>query len=297
MEIRQAVELACILEATARKAGNVHPDREFVGLTYLQLLASGLAIGPILARTADRGVGKTLVAAIHATRQVVDTNTNLGIVLLLTPLCAAIPRGHHQQTLERAAVARVLADLSVEDARLGYTAIRLAIAGGLGQVENQDVREEPTVTLRAAMALARDRDLIAKQYVDDFVDIFELGVPALSHVLDAGGSVEDAIIWCQLRFLATYPDSLLMRKRGHDDAQQARHRAQTMVERFMASGVKNIRHDPEYQTLDTWLRQFGHQRNPGTTADLVTASLFVLLTRDRLSPARFFTAFHPPASA
>ena len=41
---------------------------------------------------ADRQpVGQTILAAIRATRAVVDSNTNLGIVLLLAPL-AAVPR-------------------------------------------------------------------------------------------------------------------------------------------------------------------------------------------------------------
>jgi len=39
-------------------------------------------------------VGLTVLQAIEATRQVVRTNTNLGIVLLLAPLAAALRSPH-----------------------------------------------------------------------------------------------------------------------------------------------------------------------------------------------------------
>jgi triphosphoribosyl-dephospho-CoA synthase len=42
------------------------------------------------------------------------------------------------------------------------------------------------------------------------------------------------------------------------------------------------------QELDAWLRADGHRRNPGTTADLVAATLFAAL-RDRDMQAPRFT--------
>ena len=77
----------------------------------------------------------------------------------------------------RGRLSRVLATLTVADARAVYAAIRLAEPGGLGQVEEQDVREEPTVTLREAMALAAERDTIAREYVTDYDVTFGSGRP------------------------------------------------------------------------------------------------------------------------
>ncbi len=34
-----------------------------------------------------------------------------------------------------------------------------------------------------------------------------------------------------------------------------------------------------YDTFDAWLRADGHRRNPGTMADLMAATLFLLLRR------------------
>ena len=39
----------------------------------------------------NEGIGVAVLAAVEATRQVVDTNTNLGMILLLAPLAAVPP--------------------------------------------------------------------------------------------------------------------------------------------------------------------------------------------------------------
>src|SRR5262249_47524008 len=164
--------------------------------------------------------------------------------------------------------------LDVEDARLVYQAIRLAAPGGLGEAPEQDVRQEPTRTLRAVMALAADRDLVARQYADGFRAVFEEGVPALQEGLTRTGSLEGAIVFSQLRLLAAYPDSLIARKRGTAEAEESQRRVQQVLAAdwpHSASGMTAL------QELDAWLRAEGHQRNPGTTADLVAACLFVAL--------------------
>src|SRR5258708_15621565 len=85
-EIPRCVRTACLWEATARKAGNVHPTAEFADLKYADFVRSGEAIAPVLDELREQPIGITVLEAIRATRRAVSTNTNLGIVLLLTPL-------------------------------------------------------------------------------------------------------------------------------------------------------------------------------------------------------------------
>src|SRR4051794_9824683 len=85
----QLGQVACILEATARKPGNVHRFRDFDDAHYVDFLLSAAAIAGPLDRAATVGVGATVLRAVEATRRVVATNTNLGIILLLAPLAAA----------------------------------------------------------------------------------------------------------------------------------------------------------------------------------------------------------------
>ena len=136
-DIAAFAQLACLLEASAPKPGNVSPGRHFVDLTYEDFLASAVAIAPAFMRVADQGVGETIRQAIDATTCRTRTNTNLGIVLLLAPLAraAAMTAGDDL----RQALRRVLDGTSLEDARQVYAAIRRARPGGLGRSDTQDV--------------------------------------------------------------------------------------------------------------------------------------------------------------
>ena len=87
-------------------------------------------------------------------------------------------------------------------------------------------------------------------------------------------SFEDVIIYCQLRLLAQHPDSLIFRKRGYHEAQDASRRAQAVL---AAGWPKTAAGQAAFAELDGWLRAVRNTRNPGTTADLVTASLFAAL--------------------
>jgi triphosphoribosyl-dephospho-CoA synthase len=259
-------QLACVWEATARKPGNVHRfvDRDDLG--YLDLLASAAAIGPALDKAWYRPVGEIVLEAIKATRNVVTTNANLGIVLLLTPLAAAIPG----RPL-RSEVTRILDELTVADAVLVYEAIRLAEPGGLGRANEQDIAEAPTVTLKQAMELAQSRDRIAWQYAFGFADIFDIGVPTLTRSLEAGHSLEAAIVATHFEFLTLFDDSLILRKFGPAAARSVRAEANIAKARLQRApeGLAEI------AEFDAWLRK--NRYNPGTSADLVAASLFAAL--------------------
>ncbi len=252
----QIAQVACILEATARKPGNVHRDRDFDDCTYLDFILSAAAIGPAMDTARARGVGPSVLEAVQSTRRVVSTNTNLGMILLLAPLCAASdPRS----------VREVLDALTVEDARSAYRAIRLAMPGGLGASADQDIRDEPTVTLLEAMTLAADRDLVARQYSTGYAEVFDVAVPALKRAIEAGRDVEQAVIESYLTTLSRIPDTLILRKRGPQVAAEASSRA---AEALACGSTR---------ALDEWLREDGHARNPGATADLIAASLYVAL--------------------
>jgi triphosphoribosyl-dephospho-CoA synthase len=261
-----AAQLACLIEATARKPGNVHRLRDFDDLTYPDFLLSAAAIGPAMEAARRIGVGAAVLEAVRATRAVVSTNTNLGIVLLLAPL-AAVPDGAEW----RAGVAAVLGGLTVEDSRAVFEAIRLANPGGLGRADDQDVGGEPTLPLREVMALAADRDGVARQYALGYPDVFDVGVPALADGVARFG-LERAVVFCHLRLMAALPDTLIARKRGRATAEEsARLAARVLAAGWPDHGAAELDH------LDAWLRADGHARNPGTTADLVTAALFVCL--------------------
>jgi len=273
-------QAACIWEVTARKPGNVHRHSDFANLTYLDFLLSAAAIAPVLERAAGRKVGVTIREAVQATRRVVGTNTNLGMIVLLAPLAAVA-----EDVPLRAGLQRVLHELDGEDARLVYEAIRLAKPGGMGRVAEQDVHEQPTETLRQVMARAAERDLIARQYANGFAEVWGDGVPALAARLERGCALEEAIVFAHLSLMARHPDTLIARKRGAAEAEEAAQRAGLVLEQGWPHTPDG---DRAFAGLDAWLRAEGNQRNPGTTADLIAACLFVLLREGRIAlPVRW----------
>src|SRR5262245_36670332 len=164
LSIGQCATLACLLEATAPKVGNVHRGADFEDLTFTDFAVSAALIAPAMEAAASTGVGRAVLAAVCATRSVVATNTNLGMVLLIAPL-AAVPRS---QRLTTASVGEVLQALKAGDSRLVYEAIRLAQPGGLGKVESMDVAKDAPPSLLAAMQAAAQRDQVAEQYATNF---------------------------------------------------------------------------------------------------------------------------------
>jgi triphosphoribosyl-dephospho-CoA synthase len=274
-DVARAAQLACVLEASAEKPGNVTPSHDFDDTSYEDMLRSGIALGPELGRAGERGVGETVLASVRASRDVAGANTNLGIALLLGPLArAALGGGPLRERLGDA-----LRALTVDDARDAYAAIRLAGAGGLEERVEHDVRDEPRVTLREAMAAAAQRDTIASEYVTDHAVTFELGLPALSGALGDGLRPRDAIVEVALRVLAAVPDTLIARKHGPEAAGRVAAGARQVL---TAGGVRSARGRTALAGFDASLRQDGNALNPGTTADLVTAVLFVALLEGAL---------------
>lgn len=250
------VQLACIWEACAEKAGNVTRRHDFADTTLIDFLKSAAAASIPLSRAGEIGVGPAVLEAVRATRGVCRANTNLGIALLLAPLCAARSRGSVRE------VASVLEGLTVDDSRAVYQAIRLASPGGLGTASEGDVAEEPTLPLTRLMALAAERDRVARQYATGFAEV--LG--EVADDLEASSGLDAAIRRAHVLQLGKHGDALIARKRGQAESDEA---------------ARLARESPHL--LDDWLRAEGNARNPGTTADLIAAGLFVLLSEGRLA--------------
>jgi triphosphoribosyl-dephospho-CoA synthase len=273
-EVGAAAQLACLLEVSAPKPGNVSPERHFHDTRYEDFLASAVAIGPALSAAREQPLGITIRKAMAATWRWTSSNTNLGIVLLLSPLARAArqPVGSLRERLSK-----VLSETTVPDAAEVYEAIRRARPGGLGQAAEEDVAARPSVPLRDAMALAAGRDAVAREYVTDYALTFETGVPALRKARTEGLSWSDAAVETYLALLATVPDTHIARKLGSAAASEVSRRAGEVLQ---AGGVRSSSGREALAQLDTELRDPKNTRNPGTTADLTCAALFVVILED-----------------
>ncbi|MBC7250970.1 MAG: triphosphoribosyl-dephospho-CoA synthase, partial [Anaerolineae bacterium] len=88
-EVVQAAQIACLIEVSASKPGNVSRLYDFHDMRMEDFLLSAAAIGPAMRQAGQVSVGETILRAIQDTKRLVRANTNLGIVLLLAPLARA----------------------------------------------------------------------------------------------------------------------------------------------------------------------------------------------------------------
>ena len=264
-QIAEAFTAACHDELTSLKPGNVHVHAPGHGMTVELFEDAARAAAPFIADD-TLTIGGRIEGAVGASIAASQCNTNLGIVLLGAPLAAAASQGEGPL---RSRLAGVLSALTVEDARAAYRAIAAANPAGLGSKPQSDVASVPEISLRAAMALARDADQIAKAYTNDFALIFEFALPALTAARLSAVTPDRAITTLHMCLLAQVPDTHITRKFGPEQAREVQVQAHRLRPQYWP------RVDEGFGVLldfDRELKAKGF--NPGTTADFVVATLF-----------------------
>jgi triphosphoribosyl-dephospho-CoA synthase len=272
-EIAQLAQMACIWEVCAAKPGNVTREHDFSDASMTDFLLSAIAVGPAFANAASLSIGEIIRQSIADTHRLVRSNTNLGIVLLLAPLvkacCGASDLGGVRKNLRA-----ILGGLNVTDARLAYSAIRQAKPGGIGKVPAADISDEPSITLLQAMLLAQERDSIAREYATGFAITFGIGLPAMKAALAGGAEFSGAIVQAYLTILSKVPDTLIARKTDVLTARQVSLRAGEVLN---LGGIFSSKGQAALIEMDHALRDPNHALNPGTTADLSAAAIFLAL--------------------
>lgn len=264
---------ACLLDVMALKPGNVGLHAGGHGMGPLDFVRSAEAAAPAIVANAA-SVGERIHRAVAATQRAVGANTNIGIVLLAAPVVHAamqcpLPSATH---LLAERLNEVLASLTVADAERAFAAIRLARPGGLGSAARHDVFAPARVSLRDAMREAADRDMIARQYADGYAEVIETGLAHLAGARARGRDWRWATTEVYLAFLSRYPDSHIGRKFGAAQATTVRDEAIEYA-RAVARAPDPTALSEQLLKWDGDLKARG--LNPGTSADLAVASVFL----------------------
>ncbi len=273
---------SCHGELTALKPGNVHIFANGHRMEVSQFEAAAQAAAPIIADP-NLTVGQRILKSVRASFDASGCNTNLGIILLCAPLAHAAGTPSAAMDL-RQRLRDILFSMNVQDAIDAFDAIRHANPAGLGEAADADVYEPPKITLRDAMACAADKDRIANAYVNDFADIFDFGIPTLESAKKLA-KLENcdeafAITTLHMSYLAKFPDSHIRRKHGNETALEVQNEALRRTQLWSP-----LTRPDTFDSLiefDTWLKH--RELNPGTTADMVVATLFAdLLSKSLLN--------------
>ena len=235
------IRAACVLEATAPKVGNVHPNASFDDLTFDHFVTAAECTAE--AMTLLDGIetlGPSILQAVNDSCRDTGTNVNLGIVLLLGPLLASehvrceTKRHDNQLNAWQARVAKLLCELRPSHGGYIAAAISFADAGGMDSkaVEDKDPLNIKNVTvsdhrivsydLMQAMRSSADRDRIALQYATGFADLFDNVVPTIRSSVQQTGDLNSGIVHAHIRLIADQGDSLIARKGGLEASNQAK---------------------------------------------------------------------------
>jgi len=283
--LQQVYQQACLAELEALKPGNVHIFADGHGMQVQDFISSAKVSAPALCDDTVLGVrslGQRILHALQATHAKVGCNTNLGIILLAAPAVQA--RLQYSGLTLQAGLQQVLQQTTVDDAVLVYEGIRLVSPAGMGQRDEHDVAQPPQITLLEAMQLASEDDMVARQYVDGYAQIFSAAIPLYHALCQRWQRPAWALTAVYLYWLSSVPDSHIARKYGAATAAEVQQLATTHYQAFQA--LENPKHYmPDLLQWDAVLKQ--NKLNPGTSADLtvITAMLSQLTVSN---PAGFY---------
>lgn len=271
-QIIDAYKKACICDVEAFKPGNVSVynaghDMEVDDF----LLSAEVSAEPI--SNPDYSLGEKIYYAVKATKDAVGCNTNLGILLLCAPVIQAGQQVQKKQNL-RDALRYVLENTSVKDTDWVFKAITLASPGGLGESADQDVNERPDVTLFQAMEIAQNKDRIAKQYVTNYKDIFNFSILRYNDGLNRFENQEWAAVFVFTGLLSKFSDSHIERKYGNEHSGWVLKKI-IAVDDALLNTQNPEQLIPMLHEVDREFKEKGI--NPGTTADLTVATVFVVM--------------------
>ncbi|MFB6155873.1 MAG: triphosphoribosyl-dephospho-CoA synthase [Haloferacaceae archaeon] len=264
-------ELALLVEVAATpKPGNVDRHRDLPDLRFEHFLAGAVGARPGLERAAEGApVGDAFEEAVAGMSRQSGGNTQFGCLLLLVPLVSAAA----DDDLTPEGVDRVAESTTVADAAAFYRAfehVDVAVSDPPDDADGLDVRRGsdaiPTLrarelTLRDVLALNTD-DGNAREWTSGFERTFA----AAEAIRAEEGPLADRAARAFLRLLATEPDSLVAVRHGDETAREVSERASAVV------GDLRAAEDLADRFVDEGV-------NPGTTADITSAALFVALER------------------
>ncbi len=266
--LADAFSAACMAELGALKPGNVHIFADGHGMTVQDFILSAEATSKVIAH-AGLSLGERILSSVEATQKVVNCNTNLGVILLCAPLIHAALLPGSDTFAEK--LSSVLANTTVNDAEHAFAAICLANPAGLGESAQHDVHQPANCTLLQAMLEAALRDMVAQQYANNYANVAD-GLAHYRQMLIQWQRPAWAVTALYLHFMAHFLDSHVVRKYGETIARLVREEAAAHeAELLKAYNPKN--YQAPLLRFDTELKKRG--LNPGTSADLTVATLFI----------------------
>jgi len=293
--VSKCAQIASVLEVSGHpKPGNVHRTQNFPDMVFEDFLLSGIAIGETMTKAAKRGfkyrdtldkwekigLGELILEAVTETDHWVANNTNLGIVMLTTPLSVVAGMSDEDKVnwdTFRDKVDQIIKSTTPEDAVNLYKAINIADAGGMGEQEELDVAAESSlqklrddgVNMFDVLEISAPWDKLSYELTHKMPVTFNIGYPTFKEV-KSEYQLNQATVQTFLTILSRVPDTLISRKFGDKKAQEVSEQAKHILDQggILTSEGRAVVEKFDQELIDRGL-------NPGTTADFTASSIMV----------------------
>ena len=266
--------LAMLLElSSSPKPGNVDRCHDHDDCKFQHFLASAVSSYPIFRKAAigEGSIGSLLLEAVRAWEKWhITGNTHFGSLVLLIPLVKSAGRDGPLES----ELCDLLHNTTLDDAVDFYSAFKLAGAR-VADVDELSLEDESSIdelrkrgsSLLDLMNLSQNHDLIAKEWACCFKRSFELSLLIREKVSEYG--INDGIVIAYFEALSNEPDSLVQAKFGREKAIEVSDQAKGVLMDDPSGLLQRAKE------LDHIFIQEGI--NPGSTADLIAAALFIAL--------------------
>jgi len=270
--LKKQIKFVCDTEIKSLKPGNVHKYSEGHGMNLKDFLKSSLIISKCLTKN-NLDLGKKILISVNEIQNKIKKNTNLGIILMLSPIATIVQEEgviSKEELLKK--IKSLIKKQNIKNSIPIFKAISLTSPGGLGFSKKYDVNEPPNTNLYKAMEFAKKKDLIARQYCNGFEDIYKIGIPAYKKFYNKWGKVDWALTGVYLTFLKKFNDTHIVRNKGNKIATSVKKEAKKYY--FFLKRNKNLtKIKKKLLIFDKKLKS--KRINPGTTADLTVATLLL----------------------
>ena len=271
--VAQCAMLAMLFElSSSPKPGNVDRCHDFSDIGFHHFLTSAVSAYPVFRKAAQGkgSVGSLILEGVLAWQTWnLNSNTHFGSLVLMIPIAIAAGRPGELQ----AELREVLEKTTVIDAIDFYRAFEKAKAR-VAEVDSFSLNDKnwqkavrgSGQTLLELMRLSTKHDIVAREWSTNYERSFLLA-ERLAEQIGRWG-LNDGVVRTFLEALSEVPDSLICAKFGGELANQVSERAGEALLDATLGKAHELDHDLLAQDI-----------NPGSTADLIAASLFISILR------------------
>ncbi len=272
--IARCAQLAMLLEVSATpKPGNIDRDHNYEDTRFEHFLASAVGVYPVLEKAACSKSGSGALiheAVVESSKWQNGGNTHFGAFLLLIPLVMAGGRCENTKCL-KAQVQKVVIETTVDDAIELYKAFPDAKVKvkpidelDLGDATSINKIKKRGLTLFSLMEISSSYDMIAEEWVNGFKKTFECAASIQDKIRKH--DINDAVVLTFMELLSSNKDTFIQTKFDNKKAEEVSLRAKEILQKGELADI---------YSFDEELLKEGI--NPGSTADIIIAGLFVSL--------------------